>query len=243
MKPILLIGLLAFANGLFAQNTIPAGTILPLGLNASLNSGSSKPGQVITARIMQDVPLPIGQIPAGSRVTGRILEVTGAINEKGATLTLQFDQLEVLKRTIPITTNLRALASMMEVEQAQVPQNGPDRGTSEASWTTEQVGGDVVYRGGGPVTSATGVVGTAVPGGVLARVVSKTASKCRDDVAGDDQPQALWVFSADACGTYGFDDLLIAHAGRTQPVGQITLSSEHGNFVIRSGSGLLLRVQ
>jgi len=40
-----------------------------------------------------------------------------------------------------------------------------------------------------------------------------------------------------------FADLTIAHAGRSHPVGQITLASEKRNFDVRSGSGLLLRVK
>src|SRR6202022_477494 len=39
---------------------IPPGTILPVRLNSSLSSAESKPGQIISARIMQDVPLATG---------------------------------------------------------------------------------------------------------------------------------------------------------------------------------------
>jgi len=241
----LLAGLLALATGSFGQNAIPAGTILPLQLDTSLNSAKSKPGQVVTARLMQDVPLPSGgRIRAGSKAIGRVLDVVEARDGSGAKLSLQFDTLEVAKRRIPMTTNLRALASMMEVEDAQIPKTGPDRGTPENAWTTTQVGDDVVYRGGGPVANGLQVVGTpTAANGVLARIASKPGSKCHGDLGDNDQPQALWVFSADACGTYGFPDLAIVHAGRSHPVGQITLASERSNFDVRSGSGLLLRVR
>ncbi len=243
-KIALLAGLLSLTTGLLGQTAIPAGTILPLQLNSSLNSKTSKPGQVVSARLMQDVPLPSGaRIRAGAKATGRVLDVVRAGNGSGAKISLQFDALEVSKRRVPMTTNLRALASMMEVEEAQVPQNGPDRGTSENSWTTEQIGGDVVYRGGGPVTNGLGVVGTPTANGVLVRLASKTGTKCRGAVSGNDHPQALWLFSADACGTYGFTDLVIMHAGRGSPTGQITMASKTSNFNVRSGSGLLLRVQ
>lgn len=239
-----LLSLLTLATGLFGRSAIPPGTILPLQLNSSLNSRKSKPGQVVTARLMQDVPLPSGaKIRAGSRAVGRVLEVVVARNGSGAKLSLQFDTLEVSRHRMPMTTNLRALASMMEVDDAQVPKTGPDPGTSPSSWTTVQIGGDVVYRGGGPVTEGLQVVGTPAPNGVLDRIASQPGTKCRGDMDGNDQPQALWVFSADACGIYGFHDLTIVHAGRSNPVGQITVASERSNFDVRSGSGFLLRTK
>jgi len=50
------------------------------------------------------------------------------------------------------------------------------------------------------------------------------------------------TFSSDACGLYDFPNVTLAHAGRTDPVGQITLLSSRGNLNIRGGSGMLLRV-
>ncbi len=54
--------------------------------------------------------------------------------------------------------------------------------------------------------------------------------------------QALWVFASNACGSYGFVDLTIAHVGRTDPVGQIVLVSQRKDIDICGGSGMLLRV-
>ena len=66
----LLIALLLCSIALCAQEAIPAGTVLPARLNSSLDSHKSRPGQVITARIMQDVPLPGGKIRAGAQLIG-----------------------------------------------------------------------------------------------------------------------------------------------------------------------------
>lgn len=242
MKRMLWLSLLMFAADLFAQNTIPAGTILPVALNSSLNSRKVKPGQVITARVMQDVPLPGSTIHAGAKVVGRVIDVKPANGGSGAQISFRFDTLVVSKRRIPITTNLRAAASMMAVEAAQLPESGPDRGTSQNAWTTDQIGGEVVYRGGGPVADGLRPVGEPTYGGVLVHVSAKPGTPCRGEIEGNDRLQALWVFSSDACGVYDFEDLKIVHAGRSNPVGEITLASDKGGVNIRAGSGMLLRV-
>ncbi len=247
MQYILFLAILAASPGLFTQDEIPAGTILPLELKSSLNSQKVLVGQVLNARVMQDVPLLKGStIHAGAKVRGHVVEVLSPTDRRGAQLSLQFDTLEYSQHgshlKAHITTNLRALASMMEVEEAGIPKTGPDRGTSQDAWTTEQIGGDIVYRGGGPVTNAFHAVGKPTPNGVLVRVASKSGTECRGEINGKDHPQALWLFSADACGTYGFSGLTISHAGRTAPMGKITLTATRGHVNVRSGSGLLLRV-
>jgi hypothetical protein len=236
----LLLEVLLFSALACAQEAIPAGTVLAAQLNSSLDSRKSKPGQAITARVMQDVPLPAGKIPAGAKVIGHVINVAPAAS--GASIALQFDTVKFSHRSIAVTTNLRALASMMEVADAQVPPTGTDRGTPWAWMTTNQVGGEVVYGQGGPVTNGSQVVGRAAPGGVLVRLTAKPGTNCRGPIADNDRPQALWIFSSDACGVYGFSDLEIAHAGRRAPLGQITLTSTKGPVHISGGSGLLLRV-
>jgi hypothetical protein len=243
MKRMFWLSLIMLSMDLFAQNTIPAGTIVPVALNSSLNSRKVKPGQVITARVMQDVPLSPGStIHAGAKVIGRVIDVKPANGGAGAQVSFRFDTLVVSKRRIPIITNVRALASMMAVEAAQLPESGPDRGTSQNAWTTDQIGGEVVYRGGGPVADGLRSVGEPTYGGVLVHISAKPGSPCRGEIEGNDRLQALWVFSSDACGVYDFADLAIVHAGRSDPVGKITLASDKGEVNIRAGSGMLLRV-
>jgi hypothetical protein len=78
--------------------------------------------------------------------------------------------------------------------------------------------------------------------GVLVHVAANPGLKCRGEVDGNDQLQALWVFSFDACGLYNLPNLTLTHAGRTDPIGQITLRSTKGNVKVPAGSGMLLRV-
>jgi hypothetical protein len=239
--------MLLLVAGSFAQDTVPAGTILPAQLNSSLRSEKARPGDAIEARIMQDVPLPgnspaRSKIRAGTKIIGHVVDVRPARGAKVAAISLRFDSLVWGKKRIPVTTNLRAMASMMEVSGAQVPETGPDRGTSEFEWTTDQIGGEVNYRAGGIVADGLKTVGHSAMDSTLAPVRAKPGTECRSTVEGNDSPQALWLFSSDACGLYGFPELVLAHAGRTDPLGEITLVSRKGNVNLRAGSGVLLRV-
>ena len=226
------------------QQTIPSGTILPVHLNSTISTGKSKPGQVITGRIMQDVPLAgRARIRQGSKVIGHIVEVNPANGGTNARIALQFDQLLSAHQVIPIITNLRAIAGFMEVYAAQTPFGAGE--TNSNQWlTTVQVGGDVAYGEGGPVTSpnADVFVGKLINGGLLGHVRAKEGSPCRGPIDGNENLQALWVFSADACGVYGAEGVRIAHAGRDEPLGEIVLRSEGRELKLRSGSGMLLRV-
>jgi hypothetical protein len=226
------------------QNSIPAGTVLPIRLDKSLSSRKSKPGEKVAGRVMQDVPLGSGlSIHSGARIVGHVLDVSSTSNGGNAKISFVFDAVESRHSSIPVTTNLRALASPLEIDDAQMPLYGGDRGTPSTAYTTTQIGGEVVYRGGGPVARGESAVGKPVPGGVLVTVRLAEGKPCRGIVDGNNQPQALWLFSSDACGVYGYRQVEVAHAGRTNPLGQIVLSSTDGRDLnIRAGSGMLLRV-
>jgi hypothetical protein len=225
---------------------VPPGTILPVRLNSSLSSSKSKANQVIRARIMQDVPLPGGaKIPEGSQVLGTIVQVAAARSGSPAEISLRFDTLRTAHQSFPITTNLRAIAGFMEILNAQTPPIGPGESDVYRWLTTVQVGGDVVYGDGGIVTKgddSSHVVGKSVGGGVLGQITAKEGTKCRGPLFGNDSPQALWVFSSDACGTYGMAHLEISHAGRSDPVGVIAFRSDAKDLRLPSGTGMLLRV-
>ncbi|HVO62968.1 MAG TPA: hypothetical protein VMT53_18710 [Terriglobales bacterium] len=242
MKPIF-VSILFLSTTLFAQVEIPAGTILPAQLESSLNSRKSKPGQRVSARIVQDVPLPSGKkIRAGAKIEGHVEAVKAASAGQGAQITLCFDQLKFSHRNIRLTTSLRALASMMDVADAQVPATGPDRGTP---WTWNNrtlIGGEVAYGEGGPVERGTQRVGRALVNGVLSPTRANPERGCPGEAGDGTRAQALWVFSSDACGVYGLEDVQVNHAGRMPPIGEITLNAKQGDFNVRSGSGLLLQV-
>jgi hypothetical protein len=77
----------------------------------------------------------------------------------------------------------------------------------------------------------------------VGQVRAKESTKCRGAIDGNDSPQALWIFSSDACAVYGLEGISIAQADRTGPVGVIVFTSDKGNLKIAAGAGLLLRVK
>ena len=212
-------------GSLLAAQQIPNGTVLPLMLNSTLDAARSKPGQPITGKIKQDVPLPDGStIPKNSTIFGQVVSVSPASATAPSRLAIKFDRLTVKGKQLPIAAHLRALASMTEVFEARMPTNAwDDYGTSPSDWNTVQVGGAGVFRGSGEVIADGQVVGRATDyGAVTAKLVAAPARGCKAD---GEREQALWIFSPAACGVYGFSDLRLVHAGRTEPVGIIEFES------------------
>lgn len=221
---------------------IPPGTILPVRLNHRISSRNARPGQIITARIMQDVPLANrGKIREGTKVKGKIASAS-ANGTQGARIVFRFDGIESHHEEIPILTSLRAMASFMEVMFAQTPETTPGFGDPYVWSVTHQIGGDVKYGVGGPVTDQfNNTVGKGTFDGVLVQVRARAGTNCRGALD-EDRLQALWVFSSDACGVYGMDGVRIVHAGRTDPVGEIILARESPKLNLPAGTAMLLRV-
>lgn len=220
-----------------AENELPAGTLLPVALGHGINAGKLHAGDQIHARVMQSIPGTA--VRRGARVVGRVVAVSSGSNGP-AKVAIRFDAVRSQGRVIPVSTDLRAVASPMEVQMAQVPVDMSSRGLTPETWTTQQIGGDQVYRGGGPVARGETPVGKPVPYGVEAVPQPSANGPCRG-AQGNGQPQALWLFSANACGVYGFGNLRIERAGRSS--GTIVLSSNAGNLKVGGGSALLLHVQ
>jgi hypothetical protein len=213
-------------------------------MSNSVDSSKSKPGDRVSGRLMQDVVLPSGVVlRARSTIEGQVVRATEPAAPIGASLEVRFTYLISGGKKFPINVSLRALASMLDVFDAQLPVNSFDEyGTSTSDWTTVQVGGAAVYRGDGTVRSAMDVVGRATDyGAVTAKLTPAPKRGCPANSTETEDEQSLWVFSPWACGTYGFEDLKIAHHGATPPVGVIEFESPRRVRVL-SGSGWLLRV-
>ena len=232
-----------FEWNLDAQNTIPPGTIIPVELQNSIDSQKSRVGQAVVARVAQEVPLEGRVIRRRMKVFGEITDIKR--DSTHTVIGLRFDRVKLDHNQIPVATQLRAIASILAIQDAETPTDA-SRFSSPNGRTTIQIGGDVVYHPGGPVQSRTGeIVGTPICGvaqyGVLDRVESTPGPKCAGSVAADTHPQAIWVFSADACGVYGLIGLRFQNGSTISQEGQIVFSSDK-RVKLPSGTALLLTV-
>lgn len=234
---------LLVAPALAAQD-LPSGTVLPVMMRTTLDSSRTKAGDVLTARLMQDVSIGGGQwIRSGARVEGKVLQVVPRSGSAPARVAVRVERLVAGGTVYQLHVRLRALASMDEVFAAQLPVGTfDDYGTSSSDWTTVQVGGAAVYRGDGTVRQAMEVVGRATDSGdVTARLLANPQRGCPKQSGGDAPDVSLWVFSPWACGSYGFEPLSIVAPPIDGERGVILLQSPE-RVLIRGGSGWLLQV-
>ncbi len=223
--------------------TLPTGTLLPVMLSNNLDSDKSKPGEKISAKLKQDVPLPDrGIVKAGAEITGHIVAAKRGGNGSTASVVFVLDQIRLDGSEHPITTGLRALASMMAIADARKPINSVALdGSSAWDYNTRQVGGDVVF-GRKDVRSEAGVVGMSPePGWVIGVPLANPDAGC--EAPDNKNLQAFWLFSTSACGVYGEENesLQISRHPSDSTAGQITLVDPK-RILVRSGGGLLLIV-
>jgi len=163
-------------------------------------------------------------------------------DEVGVRITFRLNQLIENDKTTSVMTNLRAIASYLAVRDAQTPLTGTDRGTRAGWATTVQIGGDIRYGDGSLVRNLQKQkVGEGVQGGVLVHIKANPNMGCRGPV-GEDTVQALWVFSADACGVYRLRGAEIVLGDPCRHPGEFTLHFKKRDMKLASGTALLLRV-
>jgi hypothetical protein len=234
----------ASSNAVQNSPQIPAGTILPVRLENTISIQDTHPGDAVEARIMQEVPLPNRKkIPYRSEVKGSIVSVVKDSDGAGVKVTLKFNHVEARDQALEVATSLRAVASYKAVRAAQMTLTGPDSGTPAGWGNTVQIGGDIRFGDGGEVRDRfKQKVGKGVRGGVLVQVRANPNGGCEGPFSGDDHPQALWVFSADACGAFDLRGIHITQSSKKAPIGEITLHFEKEGMKLESGTAMLLRV-
>lgn len=213
---------------------LPQGINLPVRLTRALKAGVAKPGIKFKAFTTQRVPVTLhSYLPAATEIDGEVLASQPASSTSGpSVLTLRFTNIRYRGQSMPLQAKALAVANFVQVMDASVIASGAtDRGNPDpANWTTNQVGGDQVYRSGwmGNVYSShSKKVGFADFHGVYALPDSNTGL-----------PRALGVFSSNSAGLYGFSDT----ASLASDGSRITVSDPSRPVILRKGDQLLLEV-
>jgi hypothetical protein len=219
---------------------LQAGVTLPVAMGRTLRAGKVRPGTIVVVKTTQRVPVSEdAYLKRGAAVRGEVVasDAGDGTAAHPARLTIRFTQLSYRGMTVPLETKAVAMANLMDVDGTFLPMmGGPDRGnSSEASWTTRQVGGEEVVRSGwvGPVVGVgLRTVGHADYYGVYSL---PTLLHAPDRMV---FPRAMGVFSTTAKGLYGYDEgTRLESSG-----GLITIANPMGRAVIRAGDHLLLEV-
>lgn len=249
MNTKLLLALLVTSSACFAQAAQPATAAveltapatLPIVFTSSISAKSARAGEPFTAKITQAVDLADGgRIPRGARVTGHVLaaspfvcDTTPYVRQKASTLTIRFDSIEVEHRSVPLNITVRAMATPIASRDAQIPINHD----IDPSGSTVQIGGDQRYPWNAPVTNEDGdVVAYSRHGGVYAHLIASAGCD------GSDVEVSVGIYSASACGLYGFDRTSAEETGSLAQPSTLTLVSTHGSPKIWKDSTALLEV-
>jgi len=216
------------------------GITLPVRLSHALRAGNARPGARIVATTTQRVPVGAhSYLHHGATLFGNVVASTEGDGTAAhpATLSLRFTSLRYKNQTVPIATSAVAIANFVQVDDTTIPINGgSDRGNnSPASWTTSQIGGDILSRSGWIADLVDGSlhkVGSADYFGVY------TLPQPPANGSGAPFPRALGAFSATAAGLYGIEEGTTLHSAN----GVITLTRPARKLLLRDGDNLLLEV-
>jgi hypothetical protein len=224
------------------------GMTLPITFSKTLNANHAHPGDRVEARTTQPVRLTDGSIlPTGSHVIGHVVSATGFkyddtpyAKQPHSVLAIHFDSVGTAgkdTKTLPLQVYVRALADPVTVEAALTPNLYDDSLRSRA-----QVGGDIVTPSQKEVVSQQDdVVGYLKHGNVYAHLLPASGNRS-ESCDGCETEVSMGVFSANACGLYGFTDATVESTGKTGEPSTFTLVSNRRSPEIWAHSAALLEV-
>jgi hypothetical protein len=222
-----------------AQPQLPVHATVPITFTKSVSAADAKPGDPIAARTIQAIHLADGrELPAGARVTGHVLAAkvfkydnTPYAKQSAGTLDIQIDALDVQGVQVPLHVSLRAMADSTTSWESREPTSSDN----DPLATTTQIGGDLLVPSQKEIRDRNGdVVGYNKKGGAFAHLIANSRGPLSCD--GGDTEQPVSLFSASACGLYGFTDVSLTDVDPSR----IGLSSTHSTPKIWKHSTALL---
>ncbi len=226
------------------DTTLAPRTIVPITFTTDVSADRAKPGDAVVAKTTQVIRLANGQeIRRGAEVLGHVVNAqrfvfnkTPYARQSESFLAIQFDTLVAPNGNLPLHVYLRAIADRFATDDAFEP--GPS--DEDPLHSTTQVGGDIVTPSQNEIVSPDGdTVGYNRREGNFANLISNVgAGGMRCDAGDTEQP--ISIFSASACGMYGFHGLSLQATGYPAGGPQFSFFSTRRTPVIPRYSSALL---
>lgn len=221
--------------------SLPAQTAFPIVFTQTVSADEAHVGDSVTAKTMQVVHLANGvTIPAGAKVQGHVVaaeayvyDKTPYAHQKDATLSVRFDTVEVGRTVLPLHVTVRALADVFATGDAYEPQPSD----MDLRGTVSLIGGEQIIPSQDEITNLEGdVVAYNRRDGVYAHLIA--SGRCD----GSTQEASMGIFSASACGTYGYTNVSATEFGDAGSPSKLTLVSHRTSPAIVKHSTALLEV-
>ena len=231
----------ATAQGESAAGQLAPSTTLPIEFSGNVSAKTAHNGDLVVARTIQRVRLTSGTVlPSGVRVIGHVIDASGFAydkilyaRQKASTLTLHFDAIEVQGQRIPLNVTVRAIADYFTTLAAYEPKSTD----LDSLGTLPSVGGDLLTPSHSEVRNHDDdVVAYNRRNGVYAHLIPN--GRCD----GNSTEVSMAIFSASACGLYGYANVSATEFGSAAKPSTLTLLSHRTSPEIVKHSTALLEV-
>ena len=221
--------------------SLDASTTLPITFTRSVDAKQAKAGDRVEAKTFQQVKLSSGAvIPSGAHVTGHVVEAAGYIFDKtpyakqtASRLSIHFDSVQNGTVSIPLTVTVRAMADSITSINAYAPLSND----LDSRSTRTLVGGDQLYASQDGIEDKDGdVVAYNRRDGVYAHLISN--GRCD----GGSTEVSMGIYSASACGVYGFTGMRAVETGSVAQPSTLTFVSARRTAEVPKHSTALLEV-
>jgi hypothetical protein len=224
-------------------------SVIPIMFGDSIDASKAKGGDIVTASTIQTVWLHGTEIRRGAKVLGHVVlarafafDPAPYAVQQPSILSIRFDKVIAKDTTVDLVVWVRALADPVDARRARTVEHFDEHDTVG---TMVQIGGDTFRPNEEPVFSPQGdIVAYNRKGGVFARLLPgeyrSRYSQIQCEGTSSEEPVAL--FSANACGLYGFKDVYMADRGTGDQLGTCRLESRRHSVKLYKASTALLQI-
>lgn len=228
-------------NAVTTASSLEAPATFPIVFANTVSANHSHRGDVVLAKTTQPVRLANGAIiPPGARILGHVVAADAFVENKTpyarqqqGTLSIRFDALRFEGSSLPLNVTVRAMADPTTTWDAREPKSSD----LDSLGTVTQIGGDLLTPSQTEVVSRDGdVVAYNKRGGVYAHLIA------HGHCDGSTVEVPVGIYSASACGLYGFTKVSAQEMGSASRPSLLTLVSSRTSPKVWKNSSALLEL-